>query len=61
MDHRAATDEKSWIEDRQRDEASQREKQAIEWQPQLFRRVQGGQGGAEEGEENLDWIIDAKM
>ncbi|KAL9081232.1 MAG: hypothetical protein Q9157_000207 [Trypethelium eluteriae] len=60
-DHRAATDDKSRIEDRQRDEASQREKQGLEWQPQLFRRVQGGPGGPEEGEENLDWIINADI
>ncbi|KAI9692618.1 MAG: hypothetical protein M1822_006849 [Bathelium mastoideum] len=60
-DHRAATDDKSRIEDRQRDEAAQREKQAAEWQPHLFRRVRGGPGGSEEGEENLDWVIDAAI
>ncbi|KAI9705241.1 MAG: hypothetical protein M1820_005239 [Bogoriella megaspora] len=60
-DHRAATDDKSWIEDRQREEASQREKQGLEWQPQLFRPVRGGPGGSEEGEESLDWIIDANL
>lgn len=33
----------------------------IDWHPQLFRRVQGGHGGTEEGEEDLDWIINAKV
>ena len=58
-DHEAATDEKSKIEDRQRDEASQRGD--VEWQPKLFRRVNSGPGGSEEGEEGLDWILNAKM
>jgi hypothetical protein len=35
--------------------------EGIDWHPQLFRRVQGGHGGPEEGEEDLDWIINAKM
>jgi hypothetical protein len=33
----------------------------VDWHPQLFRRVKGGHGGPEEGEEDLDWIINAKM
>lgn len=59
--HIAATEEKSKIEDRQRDETSKRAEQNIEWQPKLFRKVRGGPGGSEEGEEDLDWILDANM
>jgi oxysterol-binding protein-related protein 8 len=60
-DHEAATTEKSRIEDRQRAEASKRADDGIDWRPRLFRRVQGGPGGSEEGEEDLDWIINTKM
>jgi hypothetical protein len=60
-DQEAATDAKSKIEDRQREEAAKRMNEGIDWHPQLFRRVQGGHGGPEEGEEDLDWIINAKM
>lgn len=60
-DHDAATDSKSKIEDRQREEAVNRAEHGVEWQPQLFRAVQGGRGGSEEGEEDLDWIINADM
>lgn len=35
--------------------------EGVDWHPQLFRRVQGGNGGSEEGEEDLDWIINAKV
>lgn len=59
--HTAATDEKSKIEDRQRDETSRRAEQGIEWRPKLFRPVHGGPGGPEEGQEDLDWILDANM
>ncbi|KAF2119730.1 oxysterol binding protein [Lophiotrema nucula] len=60
-DHEGATDEKSRIEDMQREEAAKRNNDGVDWHPQLFRRVQGGQGGSEEGEEDLDWIINAKV
>lgn len=60
-DHQNATDEKFRIEDRQREEAARRADDGIDWRPRLFRRVQGGPGGSEEGEEDLDWIINAKM
>lgn len=60
-DHRAATDEKAFIEDRQREEAARRADKGIDWRPRYFRPVQGGPGGSEEGEEDLDWIINAKM
>ncbi|KAF5662813.1 putative oxysterol-binding protein [Fusarium heterosporum] len=59
--HELATDEKTKIEDRQREEAAQRAQENIEWHPRLFRRVQGGPGGMEEGEEDLEWVINASM
>lgn len=59
--HEAATDEKTKIEDRQRDEAAKRAEEGIDWKPRLFRPIQGGPGGADEGEEDLDWIINAKV
>lgn len=60
-DHDAATDSKTKIEDRQREEAAKRAEHGEEWQPKLFRAVQGGPGGPDEGEEDLDWIINAEM
>ena len=60
-DQEAATDAKAKIEDRQREEAAKRNNEGIDWKPQLFRQVQGGQGGIDEGEEDLDWIISAKV
>ncbi|POR32087.1 Oxysterol-binding protein-like protein OBPa [Tolypocladium paradoxum] len=59
--HEVATDEKTKIEDRQREEAASRAQDDVEWRPRLFRRVQGGPGGAEEGEEDLEWIINAAV
>jgi hypothetical protein len=56
-----ATDEKTKIEDRQRQEAAKRDKEEVEWHPRLFRRVQGGPNGPDEGEEDLDWILNAQM
>src|SRR4051812_45625051 len=56
-DQDVATDAKAKIEDRQREEAAKRMSEGVDWHPQLFRRVQGGHGGSEEGEEDLDWII----
>lgn len=61
QNHEAATDEKTKIEDQQREEAAKRQKDGTEWQPKLFRRVRGGPGGPEEGEEDLDWILAANM
>lgn len=60
-DQDVATDAKARIEDRQRQEAAKRNSEGVDWHPQLFRRVRGGHGGSEEGEEDLDWIINAKM
>lgn len=59
--HEVATDEKTKIEDRQREEAAARAQDNVEWHPRLFRRIQGGPGGHEEGEEDLEWIINANM
>lgn len=59
--HIAATDEKTKIEEMQREEAAQRVTEGVEWQPKLFRRVRGGPGGPEEGEEDLDWILNADL
>lgn len=53
-DQRTATDEKSKIEEEQRREAAERTEGQI-WLPKLFRAVPSGD------EENLDWIIDAKI
>ncbi|KAF2669492.1 Oxysterol-binding protein [Microthyrium microscopicum] len=60
-DHVAATTEKSAIEDQQRLEASKRADDGLDWKPKLFRHVQGGPGGQDEGEEDLDWILNAKI
>lgn len=60
-DHVKATDEKAKIEDRQREEAKHREESGEEWRPKLFRRVDTKSGGSEEGEEDLEWIINAEM
>ena len=60
-DHVAATDEKTKIEEAQREEAARRQQEGHEWTPLLFRPVEGGPGGPEEGEEGLDWILNADM
>lgn len=59
--HDVATDEKTKVEDQQREDAAKRSEQGVEWHPKLFRRVRGGPGGSEEGEEDLDWILNAEM
>ena len=61
QNHEVATDEKTKIEDMQREEAAQRQSKGVEWQPKLFRPVHGGPGGSEEGEEDLDFILNADM
>ncbi|KAF2840989.1 lytic polysaccharide monooxygenase [Patellaria atrata CBS 101060] len=60
-DQNTATTEKSRIEDEQRAEAAKRVEDGVEWHPRFFRRVRGGPGGEEEGEEDLDWIINARI
>ncbi|UKZ77175.1 hypothetical protein TrVFT333_004894 [Trichoderma virens FT-333] len=59
--HELATDEKTKIEDRQREEAAIRAQDNVEWIPRLFRAVRSGPGESEEGEENLEWIINAHI
>ncbi|KAH9902312.1 Oxysterol-binding protein [Xylariomycetidae sp. FL2044] len=59
--HELATDEKTKIEDRQREEAANRAAAGVEWHPRLFRRVKGGAGHHEEGMEDLEWIINAHI
>lgn len=59
--HDVATEEKTRVEDQQREDAAMRLEQGLEWQPRLFRKVRGGPGGSEEGEEALDWILSADM
>lgn len=60
-DHVLATEEKTKVEDMQREEAAKRAADGVEWHPRLFRRVRGGPGGPDEGEEDLEWIINAQM
>ncbi|KAH6709261.1 hypothetical protein BKA61DRAFT_116491 [Leptodontidium sp. MPI-SDFR-AT-0119] len=59
--HEVATDEKTKIEDMQRDEAARRVEDGVDWHPRLFRPVRGGPGGPDEGEEDLDWILNANI
>lgn len=59
--HELATDEKTKIEDRQREEAAARAQEHAEWQPRLFRAVKPSVEESEQGEENLEWIIDAHV
>ena len=53
-DHRNATDEKSKIEDEQREEAKERGEH--EWEPKLFKAVSPASDEA-----NLDWILRADV
>ena len=57
-DQNVATDEKTRIEDAQRELAAQRGD--AEWKPRLFTSARNGTGLGE-GEEGLDWIISARM
>ncbi|KAH8675536.1 hypothetical protein BX600DRAFT_507766 [Xylariales sp. PMI_506] len=59
--HELATDEKTKIEDMQREEAAKRAADGVEWHPRLFRRVKGGPGAEDEGEEELEWLINAHI
>jgi hypothetical protein len=59
--HVVATDEKTKVEDMQRDEAAKRAENGVEWRSRLFRAVKAGPGGPDEGEEALDWILNADM
>ncbi|KAI0199093.1 Oxysterol-binding protein [Astrocystis sublimbata] len=59
--HELATDEKTKIEDKQREEAAKRAAAGVDWQPQLFRRVNSEMDGNEEDMEKLEWIINATV
>ncbi|KAI8224665.1 Oxysterol-binding protein-like protein OBPa [Colletotrichum sp. SAR 10_96] len=59
--HELATDEKTKVEDKQREEREARTRDGVEWHPRLFRTVHSGPGDVEEGEEDLEWIINAKI
>ncbi|KAJ6779686.1 hypothetical protein PWT90_02734 [Aphanocladium album] len=59
--HELATDEKTKIEDRQREEAAARAQEGKEWRPRLFRAVEPSAEESEQGEEGLEWIIDAHI
>lgn len=60
-DHVVATDEKTAVEDMQRREAAARLADGLEWRPRYFREVRTGPGESEEGEDGLDWILNADM
>lgn len=60
-DHQTATEEKAKIEDRQRQEAQQRQEQGIEWKPKLFRRIDAQHPGLTEDEEDLEYILRTDM
>ncbi|KAH8723763.1 hypothetical protein GQ44DRAFT_619635 [Phaeosphaeriaceae sp. PMI808] len=60
-DQEVATDAKAKIEEMQREEAAKRNSEGVDWHPQLFRRVQSGHRGHEEGEEDLEWIINSRV
>ncbi|KAI3323466.1 Oxysterol-binding protein [Xylariaceae sp. AK1471] len=59
--HELATDEKTKIEDKQREEAAKRTAAGVEWHPRLFRLVKPEVDGNEEDMENLEWIINATI
>lgn len=60
-DHEKATDEKTAIENMQREEAAKRLADGVDFQPRYFRAVRTGPGQTEEGEEKLDWILSKDM
>lgn len=60
-DQDLATQEKTKIEDQQREDAAKRTNEGVEWTPKLFRPVHGGPEGPDEGAEDLDWIINANV
>jgi hypothetical protein len=51
--HEVATDEKTKIEDRQREEAAARAHDGVDWHPRLFRRVKSDDHVGDD----LEWII----
>lgn len=59
--HELATDEKTKVEDMQREEAAKRMAAGVEWHPRLFRPIKPEIDGTEEEMEKLEWIINAHM
>ena len=59
--HEVATDEKTEIEEMQREEAAKRLQDGVDWHPRYFRAVRDGPGQPEEGEGKLDWILSKEM
>ncbi|KAG5976224.1 hypothetical protein E4U55_007422 [Claviceps digitariae] len=55
--HELATDEKTKIEDRQREEAAKRAQDGVEWHPRLFREVKSSDAVGED----LEWIIHTRV
>jgi hypothetical protein len=60
-DQNVATDAKAKVEDMQREEAAKRNSEGVEWRPRLFTPIKTGLNGAGPGEEDLEWIINAKV
>ena len=60
-DHERATDEKTAIENMQREEAAKRAADGVDFKPRYFRAVNVRPGAPEEGEEKLDWILNREM
>lgn len=60
-DHEKATEEKTAIENMQREEAAKRLADGVDFQPRYFRAVRTKPGESEEGEEKLDWILNKDM
>lgn len=59
--HELATEEKTKIEDRQREEAAKRAAAGVDWHPQIFRPVKREVDGDDEDMEKLEWIINATI
>ncbi|KAI0102136.1 Oxysterol-binding protein [Nemania sp. FL0031] len=59
--HELATDEKTKVEDSQREEAAKRAAAGVEWHPQLFREVKPEVDGNDDDLEKLEWIINATI
>ncbi|KFA61448.1 hypothetical protein S40285_03404 [Stachybotrys chlorohalonatus IBT 40285] len=59
--HELATDEKTKIEDRQREEAAQRLQSGVDWRPRLFRSLDPASDGLGNAHETLEWIINAHI
>ncbi|CAJ2500915.1 Uu.00g037680.m01.CDS01 [Anthostomella pinea] len=59
--HEVATDEKTKIEDKQREEAASRATGGVDWHPRLFRAVRADIDGEGADMEKLEWIINAQI